>query len=47
MIVDPFGDVLAEGGKEEELLVVEIDPSLPAKVREKLPALADRRRDLF
>ena len=28
MVVDPWGDVLAEAGEGEEVLVVELDPEL-------------------
>jgi predicted amidohydrolase len=47
MVVDPWGEIVAEAGEDECLLNVEIDPSLVAKVRTKLSAWEDRRSDLF
>ena len=43
VVVDPWGVVLAEAGSEEEVLVVDIDPSLVATTREQFPVLKDRR----
>ncbi|MEO7269517.1 MAG: carbon-nitrogen family hydrolase [Knoellia sp.] len=42
-IVAPTGEVLAEAGAEEEVLVVDIDPALVTSTREGFPVLADRR----
>jgi predicted amidohydrolase len=42
-VVDPWGVVLAEAGSDEEVLVVDIDPSLVATTREQFPVLKDRR----
>jgi predicted amidohydrolase len=44
--VDPWGEVLAEAGHEEEVLTVEFDPAVVAETREKFPALKDRRLGL-
>lgn len=41
--VDPFGEVLAEAGAEEETLLVEVDPARVAAVRDRYRFLADRR----
>lgn len=41
--VDPFGEVLAEAGSEEETLLVEVDPARVAAVRDRYRFLADRR----
>ena len=43
VVVDPWGVVLAEAGSDEEVLVVDIDPSLVATTREQFPVLKDRR----
>jgi predicted amidohydrolase len=43
MVVDPWGKIVAEGGAGGELVVAEIDPELPGRVRAKFPALADRK----
>jgi predicted amidohydrolase len=42
-VVDPWGAVLAEAGRDEEILSVEIDIDSVADVRAKFPVLADRR----
>lgn len=42
MIVDPLGQVLAEGANEEEFVSAEIDPGLVDEVRQEFPALEDR-----
>ena len=46
MVVDPWGEIVAEAGEAEAIIDVEIDLSLVAKVRSKLSAWADRRTDL-
>ncbi|MFI6640544.1 carbon-nitrogen family hydrolase [Streptomyces sp. NPDC050504] len=43
MVVDPWGEVLAEAGPGEEVLTVELDPAKVAETREQFPALKDRR----
>ncbi|WP_407559918.1 carbon-nitrogen family hydrolase [Streptomyces sp. 184] len=42
MIVDPWGEILAEAGEGEEVLRAELDPARVAKTREEFPALRDR-----
>ena len=42
MIVDPLGQVIAEGGEEEQLVTAEIDPGLVDTVRRDFSALDDR-----
>ncbi|MEU6015403.1 carbon-nitrogen family hydrolase [Streptomyces sp. NPDC047515] len=46
IVVDPWGEVLAEAGADEEVLSVEFDPSKVAVTREQFPALKDRRLGL-
>ncbi|MER6101416.1 carbon-nitrogen family hydrolase [Streptomyces sp. NPDC001832] len=46
IVVDPWGEVLAEAGADEEVLTVEFDPSKVAATREQFPALKDRRLGL-
>jgi predicted amidohydrolase len=42
MVIDPLGDVLAEGGDESEILTVDIDPTTVAEARRTNPSLANR-----
>jgi predicted amidohydrolase len=42
IVVDPWGEVLAEAGPGEEVLTVELDPSLVARTRADFPVLRDR-----
>lgn len=43
LIVDPWGRVLAEAQAGEGCVAAEIDPGLPARMRNEFPALANRR----
>ncbi|MGW2644238.1 carbon-nitrogen family hydrolase [Streptomyces sp. NPDC001393] len=42
IVVDPWGEVLAEAGPDEEVLTVDFDPARVAATREQFPALKDR-----
>ncbi|MEU0028571.1 carbon-nitrogen family hydrolase [Streptomyces sp. NPDC006335] len=42
IVVDPWGEVLAEAGAGEQVLTVEFDPGKVAVTREQFPALKDR-----
>jgi predicted amidohydrolase len=42
IVVDPWGEVLAEAGHDEEVLTVDFDPGRVAATREQFPALKDR-----
>jgi predicted amidohydrolase len=42
IVVDPWGEVLAQAGADEEVLTVEFDPGKVATTREQFPALKDR-----
>ncbi|GAA4004291.1 carbon-nitrogen family hydrolase [Streptomyces marokkonensis] len=42
IVVDPWGEVLAEAGADEEVLTAEFDPVEVARTREQFPALKDR-----
>ena len=46
-IIDPWGEVLVEGGETEELLVAAIDLAQVDAVRRKIPIFADRRPQLY
>jgi nitrilase len=43
MIVDPWGEVLAELAEGEGVVLAEVDAARLADVRARLPALAHRR----
>jgi predicted amidohydrolase len=43
MIIDPAGEVLASGARQEAVLVTEIDAGVVTEVRARFPFLADRR----
>ncbi|MEU9298955.1 carbon-nitrogen family hydrolase [Streptomyces sp. NPDC048269] len=43
LVVDPWGEVLAEAGPGEDVLTVDLDPAKVAETREQFPALKDRR----
>jgi len=47
MVIDPWGEVLAEAGEDDEVLTVEIDVSLVEEVRRRIPVFADRRPQLY
>ena len=42
LVVDPWGEVLAEAGTGEEVLTVDFDPGTVAKTRADFPVLRDR-----
>ncbi|MEV6251113.1 carbon-nitrogen family hydrolase [Streptomyces sp. NPDC051742] len=42
VVVDPWGEVLAEAGPDEEILRVVLDPAKVTTTREQFPALKDR-----
>jgi N-carbamoylputrescine amidase len=46
-VCDPFGNVIAEAGTEEAVLVVDCDLSLIEQVRRTWPFLRDRRIDAY
>lgn len=47
MVIDPWGEVLAEAGEEETILSAEIDLALVDEVRGRIPVFADRRPSLY
>ncbi|MGW6744093.1 carbon-nitrogen family hydrolase [Streptomyces sp. NPDC055025] len=46
IVVDPWGEVLAEAGADEEILTADLDLTRVATTREQFPALKDRRLGL-
>lgn len=43
LIIDPWGEILAEGGEEPGFIVAEVDPGRVAEVRRMIPALEHDR----
>ena len=43
LIIDPWGQILAEAADGNCFVAADIDPDLPAKLRSEFPALANRR----
>lgn len=46
-VIDPWGEVVLEGGDDEALLSAEIDLDQVERVRAKIPVFADRRPDSY
>ena len=44
LVVDPWGQVLAEGGAEPGVILAEVDPALVAAARSRIPSLHNGRR---
>ncbi|MBA9085288.1 putative amidohydrolase [Fontibacillus solani] len=47
MIIDPWGEIVAEGGEDEEIVTGSINLSLVDQVRSKIPVFDDRRPHLY
>lgn len=47
MVVDPWGEIIAEAGEEETIVYAEIDLSQADAVRRKIPVFEDRRPSLY
>lgn len=47
LIINPVGDILAEGGHDETILYATINPAEAVAARQRLHALADRRPALY
>jgi predicted amidohydrolase len=43
LIVDPWGEVLADGGEGEGVVIAEIDPAVVVRTRARIPALTHDR----
>lgn len=46
-IIDPWGEIVVEGGEQAMLLTATIDLDLVTAVRERIPVFADRRPDIY
>lgn len=47
IIVDPWGEVIAEAGENEELLIGEIDTEKVPEIRKRIPIFEDRRTEFY
>ena len=47
MIIDPWGEIIAEGGTAEELILADVDFSMVADIRKRLPVFTDRRPQYY
>lgn len=47
MVIDPWGEIIAEAGEEDTILRGEIDLALVQKVRSTIPIFEDRRPGLY
>lgn len=47
MIIDPWGEVVAEAGEEETIITADIDLALVDEVRGRIPVFEDRRPALY
>lgn len=47
MIIDPWGNILAEGGEGEEIVRAEIDLTQVAEIRARIPVFRDRRPGIY
>lgn len=47
LVVDPWGQILAEGGEAEEAVVADLDLALVGQVRERVPVFRGRRPELY
>jgi deaminated glutathione amidase len=43
LIVDPWGEILADGGEDEGVVIAEIDPAKVTEARHRIPALTHDR----
>jgi omega-amidase len=47
MVVDPWGNIIAEASEDEEIIYATIDKDFIYKVRNELPLLKNRRTDIY
>jgi omega-amidase len=47
MVINPWGEVIAEGGEGEEILMAEVDLDEVKEARNRIPIFTDRRPELY
>ncbi|MBH5317900.1 carbon-nitrogen family hydrolase [Paenibacillus sp. GSMTC-2017] len=47
LVIDPWGEIVAEAGEEETILYADIDLDLVDQVRTRIPVFEDRRPELY
>ena len=47
LIIDPWGNVIADAGTDENVIIAEIDREYLQSVRKQLPSLSNRREDIY
>lgn len=47
LIIDPWGEIIAEAGQDSEILIAQLDLTKVPAVRKQIPIFEDRRPDLY
>lgn len=47
MVIDPWGEIVIEGGEEEAILHANVEPEATGRVRRTIPVFEDRRPSLY
>lgn len=48
LVINPWGEIIAQGSEtEEEVIIAEVDLSIVADIRKRVPVFNDRRPDLY
>ncbi|MEG6584489.1 carbon-nitrogen family hydrolase [Dendrosporobacter sp. 1207_IL3150] len=47
MIINPWGEIIMEGGEGEELIIADVDFSIVHEIRKRLPVFTDRRPEYY
>lgn len=47
LVIDPWGEIIAEGGEEEQIIFATIDLDEVDRVRKKIPVFEDRRPHIY
>ncbi len=47
LIIDPWGEIVADAGIDEKILIKKIDLEMVTKIRKQLPLLSHRREEIY